>query len=739
MLCPPRAEQKEVDVEAEATTLLAGMAGDDDEEACYDFAQEKQQLAGDALARARHAADNQQEHAAALLPLLSEAAASAELVQDLVNSVQSLEEELGRKLRETEALQAALRSKELWDKSLRKKSVLAMANNATSNCRASSRCNGGRHRSTLFGDTTAEERGEKLDMDKRRSTTTKVRFSMQRLESSRLSGDPDLEDEPMREMEVRLLERKLQEAQVEQAELGSKLELALALQNTAAAEAMADVDKHRSQVERLLEEHAQQLLLSDELRQEVATARSDAEVLEAQRTAASAKAEALAEETVEQRQSRLALVAELDEARCSREEREAREAGNCEMLSQELEEQCDIACGLQEQLEDAWAQESEDRENLKAMAVESVAAKKKADAVALQLQERELQAAGLEEALENARREEAQGRASAQSELESAAASSVASRTEALAEMVNEVEKLRLRNDLLQVELERPGQHSVLEEEFQQQEEANTKLREALEMMVEGLESTEASEAKATEQAQAAEEQLLVARAEMSQLKQEKIAQETVEAASGAKVASLEAELAQQQEANERQHEAEQAALRSLRQELEAAEASRDAARQTKDETQVATAEVRETALANGEHQETQQKPPPPAPQQPTWRLQSEQYQVVAEGAVKSVGVAFKSMPPVGLTIRKITAGGWADIVGLEAGDDIIEMNGSRVADMQPQEFMDLMRVRPLAMTVRKPAKKPEEAGSAAAKDSENQKNGASAQASRSEEPARNS
>lgn len=82
------------------------------------------------------------------------------------------------------------------------------------------------------------------------------------------------------------------------------------------------------------------------------------------------------------------------------------------------------------------------------------------------------------------------------------------------------------------------------------------------------------------------------------------------------------------------------------------------------------------------------------------WRQFELMANLVADKAVETIGVGFKSLPPYPIVIHKVAEGSWAAEHGLKEGDEILVMNNQLVRDMTAELFGQTMMQRPLRMKV---------------------------------------
>merc|ERR1712139_553399 len=74
----------------------------------------------------------------------------------------------------------------------------------------------------------------------------------------------------------------------------------------------------------------------------------------------------------------------------------------------------------------------------------------------------------------------------------------------------------------------------------------------------------------------------------------------------------------------------------------------------------------------------------------------------VAGPEIKRIGLAFCTMPPEPLVIKRVTSGTWAASRGIEPGDVVEAVNGRNVLELTAAEFKELMQLRPVSMRIGK-------------------------------------
>lgn len=72
--------------------------------------------------------------------------------------------------------------------------------------------------------------------------------------------------------------------------------------------------------------------------------------------------------------------------------------------------------------------------------------------------------------------------------------------------------------------------------------------------------------------------------------------------------------------------------------------------------------------------------------------------QVNVSSEIKEVGLKFVSLPPGKVVIKHVLSGTWADEQGVEAGSELIAVNGDVVSSMSREQFIKVMRGRPINM-----------------------------------------
>jgi len=76
---------------------------------------------------------------------------------------------------------------------------------------------------------------------------------------------------------------------------------------------------------------------------------------------------------------------------------------------------------------------------------------------------------------------------------------------------------------------------------------------------------------------------------------------------------------------------------------------------------------------------------------------------LTADDSVESLGVAFNSLPPGPVVIHRVVPDSWADVQDLRAEDELVCMNGSKVAEMARHDFLKCIRERPLGLDISRP------------------------------------
>lgn len=76
--------------------------------------------------------------------------------------------------------------------------------------------------------------------------------------------------------------------------------------------------------------------------------------------------------------------------------------------------------------------------------------------------------------------------------------------------------------------------------------------------------------------------------------------------------------------------------------------------------------------------------------------------QFVAGPDVTKVGLSFNALPPQPMIVRQVGPGSWAETVGVQAGDQLIELNGAKMPVVTVKAFREAMRQRPLQFKVRR-------------------------------------
>lgn len=74
-------------------------------------------------------------------------------------------------------------------------------------------------------------------------------------------------------------------------------------------------------------------------------------------------------------------------------------------------------------------------------------------------------------------------------------------------------------------------------------------------------------------------------------------------------------------------------------------------------------------------------------------------FECQAEPGVDQLGWFSSSMPPEEVVVVQVEEGSWADKVGLKAGDELMELQGKDVSEIEQQEFIACMHQRPLVLS----------------------------------------
>lgn len=82
---------------------------------------------------------------------------------------------------------------------------------------------------------------------------------------------------------------------------------------------------------------------------------------------------------------------------------------------------------------------------------------------------------------------------------------------------------------------------------------------------------------------------------------------------------------------------------------------------------------------------------------------QTRTFRVVADDSVSTLGFQIDGLPPQPVRIREIDEGSWALSIGLEAGDELIAMNGRELVAASHKDLKRLVMTRPLELTVVSP------------------------------------
>mmetsp|Transcript_110577 Transcript_110577/g.276947 ORF Transcript_110577/g.276947 Transcript_110577/m.276947 type:complete len:162 (+) Transcript_110577:74-559(+) len=74
------------------------------------------------------------------------------------------------------------------------------------------------------------------------------------------------------------------------------------------------------------------------------------------------------------------------------------------------------------------------------------------------------------------------------------------------------------------------------------------------------------------------------------------------------------------------------------------------------------------------------------------------------DDSVTSLGIAFFSLPPGAVAIKRVVPESWAEGAKLQAEDEVVSVNGCRVADMTREEFRACIQERPLQLKILRPS-----------------------------------
>mmetsp|Transcript_40585 Transcript_40585/g.80194 ORF Transcript_40585/g.80194 Transcript_40585/m.80194 type:complete len:221 (-) Transcript_40585:38-700(-) len=77
---------------------------------------------------------------------------------------------------------------------------------------------------------------------------------------------------------------------------------------------------------------------------------------------------------------------------------------------------------------------------------------------------------------------------------------------------------------------------------------------------------------------------------------------------------------------------------------------------------------------------------------------------LVADEQVSTLGLAFYQLPPSAARVKRIQQGSWAEREHVMPEDEVISLNGVRVADMDEAIFTKTMKERPLEIIVVRPS-----------------------------------
>jgi len=68
------------------------------------------------------------------------------------------------------------------------------------------------------------------------------------------------------------------------------------------------------------------------------------------------------------------------------------------------------------------------------------------------------------------------------------------------------------------------------------------------------------------------------------------------------------------------------------------------------------------------------------------------------------LGMTFCALPPGPLVVNSTLAGDWAEKNGVVAGETITAVNGRNPCEISRDEFMEMMKKRPIVLTLDRPA-----------------------------------
>jgi len=86
-------------------------------------------------------------------------------------------------------------------------------------------------------------------------------------------------------------------------------------------------------------------------------------------------------------------------------------------------------------------------------------------------------------------------------------------------------------------------------------------------------------------------------------------------------------------------------------------------------------------------------------PRQPTRKPPREILpELCACADVDKIGMGFKNLPPDDMTVWKVHKDSWAAKQGVQRGDDLIAVNGKRVVLLNGDQFIEMMKARPLRL-----------------------------------------
>lgn len=74
-------------------------------------------------------------------------------------------------------------------------------------------------------------------------------------------------------------------------------------------------------------------------------------------------------------------------------------------------------------------------------------------------------------------------------------------------------------------------------------------------------------------------------------------------------------------------------------------------------------------------------------------------FETTAETGVEQLGWFSSSMPPEEVIVVQVEDGSWASKIGLKAGDELMELQGKEVSEIEQKEFISFMHQRPLVLS----------------------------------------